>query len=331
MSVQGCRSIVLAFAALLCVAAAAAAQPARPVTAPDASVNAPPSVSEQPGTGEPKTVHAHEAHQPPPGQKPAEAGQKQKPPQPAEDDHAGHQHHAPAAHPAIPPVTDADRAAAFPDVHGHTLHGSPIHYFVLFDQAEWQGGSGGAFALHTKGWVGGDLNRVWFRADGEVEGRRVHGAAAHVLYGRAVSRWWDLVAGVRQDVRPGPTQTWAAIGVQGLAPYWFEVEATAYVGASGRTHLHVATEYELLFTNRLILQPLVALDLYGKPDPARGLAAGLSTVDAGLRMRYEVRREFAPYIGVVWQRKYFGTADLAREHGERTSGARVAAGVRVWF
>jgi copper resistance protein B len=102
---------------------------------------------------------------------------------------------------------------------------------------------------------------------------------------------------VRQDFRPGDPQTWAAVGIQGLAPYWFEVEATGYVGAGGRTAAKLEVEYELLFTNRLILQPLVELELYGKSDPERGIGRGLSSLETGLRLRYEIRREFAPYVG----------------------------------
>jgi copper resistance protein B len=109
------------------------------------------------------------------------------------------------------------------------------------------------------------------------------------------------------------------------------MEATAYVGESGRTHVHLKTEYELLFTNRAILQPLLELDIYGKRDPERGIGAGLSSVEAGLRLRYEFRRQFAPYVGVTWNRKLFGTADLAETAGDRTGGARLALGVRVWF
>ena len=107
-----------------------------------------------------------------------------------------------------------------------------------------------------------------------VEGGDLAEAQAHAPYGRAIHRWWDVVAGVRQDFRPGPARTWAAVGVQGLAPYWFEVEATAYIGESGRTHFRFETEYELLLTNRLVLQPLVELEIYGKSDPERGIGAG---------------------------------------------------------
>jgi copper resistance protein B len=119
--------------------------------------------------------------------------------------------------------------------------------------------------------------------------------------------------------------------VQGLAPQWFELELTGYLGQSGRTHARVEVEYELLFTNRLILQPLVELELYGKDDPERGIGAGLSAVDAGLRLRYELRREIAPYIGLTWHRATFGTADYARADGEEVGRVRVAFGVRTWF
>ena len=137
--------------------------------------------------------------------------------------------------------------------------------------------------------------------------------------------------GVRQDFAPGPAQTWAAFGVQGLAPYWFEVEATGYVGGGGRTHVRFETEYDLRLTNRLILQPLVEFEVYGKDDLERFRARGLTESEAGLRLRYLVKREFAPYVGVVWSRKYFGTADLARDRGDRTAGVRLAFGLRAWL
>lgn len=292
------------------------------------------------------TVQSHTAH--PAGQAmPKEKKQEKekpstapKPEKTGQDPHAGHGQDPHAAHgkeegvpkDPIPPVTEADRKAAFPDVQGHSVHDRAIHYFVLFDQLERQSGGGETGgSWDNKGWVGGDVNRFWFRTEGEGGGGSFHSAQAHAFYGRAIARWWDLVVGIRQDVRPGPAQTWAAIGIQGLAPYWFEVEATAYVGAAGRTHLRLETEYELLLTNRLVLQPLVELEIYGKSDPEREIGAGLSTIETGARLRYEVRREFAPYIGVTWSRKFFGTATFAREAGEDVSGTRLALGARIWF
>ena len=234
--------------------------------------------------------------------------------------------------PFIPPITDADRKAAFPDVQGHAVHDRAVNSYVLFDQLEWQGGDSAiGVNLDTRGWVGRDRDRLWFRAEGDGESGRVNEAQTHVLYGRQFARWWDLVAGVRQDFRPGDAQTWAAVGVQGLAPYWFDVEATGYVGVSGRTHVRVEVEYELLFTNRLILQPLVEAEIFGRSDPARRVVAGLSTTDVGFRLRYEFRREVAPYVGVTWNDKWGKTADFATAAGEDSGGARVVTGLRLWF
>jgi copper resistance protein B len=265
--------------------------------------------TQPPAAQKPKPVEDHSMHKP-------------APPSPSSD-----QPREP-----IPPLTDADRAAAFPqELEGHTVHDSTLRSFVLFDQLEWRGDDSGGFNLENTSWFGGDVNRLWIRAEGESEDGRVDKAIVHALYGRSFSRWWDVVAGVRQDFRPGDAQTWAAVGIQGLAPYWFEVEATGYVGVGGRTHALLEVEYDLLLTNRLILQPVVELELHGKADPERGIGAGLSTIESGLRLRYEIRREFAPYIGITWDWKLFGTADLARERGEHTGATRVAVGLRTWF
>ena len=212
----------------------------------------------------------------------------------------------------IPPVTDADRAAAFPDVDGHTVPDNAVHSFVLFDHLEWQGGQRSNVASwDASGWVGHDLNRLWFRAEGEADSGRLGDAEAHLLYGRAVARWWEVVVGLRQDLRPGPAQSWLAVGVQGMAPYWFDVEATAYLSAGGQTAVRLEAGYELLFTRRLVLQPLVELNLYGQTNAERGIGASLSSFDAGLRVRYELRREFAPYLGVIWNNRVGETAALA--------------------
>jgi copper resistance protein B len=272
-------------------------------------------------------TQAHAAH--------GDSQEKPKPAPTTRQDHSAHQKPAERKqYPAgIPPVTDEDRAAAFPNLNGqHTVHDDAVHYYVLFDELELQmGDEATAGTWDNKGWIGRDVNRFWFRTEGEAEDGDLGEAQAHALFGRAIHRWWDAVGGVRQDGGPGPNRTWAAVGIQGLAPYWFEVEATAYIGAAGRTHFRVETEYELLFTNRLILQPRLEVEIYGKSDPERGIGAGLSSGEAGLRLRYEVRRELAPYIGVTWNRKFFGTADFAEAAGEDEGGAKLALGVRVWF
>lgn len=232
----------------------------------------------------------------------------------------------------IPVVSDADRAAAFPDVGDHETHGTSTFSLVSFDRLEWQSGaSAGVLAFEARGWVGGDLHRLWFRADGAASDGRMDAATAEVFYGRAFARWWDVVAGVRQDATPGPARTWAAVGLQGLAPFWFDVDITAGIGESWRTYLHLSTDYDLLLTNRLILQPSAVLDAFGKADPERNIGAGLSSVEAAFRIRYEIRREFAPYAGVVWQWRTGETADLARAAGGPLRDTRAVVGVRMWF
>ena len=232
----------------------------------------------------------------------------------------------------IPPITDADRKAAFPGgLGGHAVHGDRWHYFVLFDQLEWQGAGAGGAKLENTAWIGGDINRLWLRTEVESDDGAIENAGIDALWGHSVSRWWDVVGGARMDFRPGDPQAWAAVGIQGLAPYWFDVEATGYLGAGGRTRARFEVEYELLLTNRLILQPRAKIELYGKRDPERGIGAGLSSIEGGLRLRYEIRRELAPYVGLTWDRKLFGTADLAREAHEDVSKARLSFGVRTWF
>lgn len=283
----------------------------------------------------PVTSQQHPAHEP---QTPAPAQPQGHPhhPAPAPESCPGqtqapaHAHDAPLGG-AVPPITDEDRAAAFPDVEGHTLHDRAVHYQVLMDQFEWSGRDGGVTAWDNTSWIGGDVHRAWFRTEGDVLDGHVDAADVHVLYGKAISPWWDLVGGVRQDMRPGPARTWAAFGIQGLAPYWFGVQATGYVGAEGRTHARVEVEYELLLTNRLVLQPLVEVEMYGKADPERRIGAGISSLETGLRLRYEIRREIAPYVGLSWERAFGGTADFARDDGESVSHVRPVVGLRVWF
>lgn len=296
-----------------------------------------PAAAQHPGHPTPPAKPAPKPAGKPPASKPADPAPapQQAPARPVED-HSAHaaQQGGGTEQPKepIPALTDADRQAAFPrDLDGHAVHDNAVHFMVLFDQLEWQGGADGGPSWENTTWVGGDRTRLWIRTEGESEDGRLENALADVLWGRMVARWWDVVAGVRQDFRPGDPQTWVGAGVQGLAPYWFEVEATAYVGSGGRTHARVEAEYELLVTNRLILQPLVEVEMYGKSDPARGLGKGLSTLETGLRLRYEFHRQFAPYVGVTWERRFFGTADFARAAGEDVGTARVALGLRSWF
>lgn len=237
-----------------------------------------------------------------------------------------------------PPLTAEDRAAAFPDVGDmdvrEMMTANPLLTFVLFDQLEAQDAEGGdMLSWDVTGWSGRapSLNRLWFRSEGERESGRTDRAELELLWGHSFARWWDFVAGVRQDFRPSPDQSWAAFGIQGLAPYRFELGATGYIGEAGQAAARLEAEYELLITNRLILQPRIELDWFRDDDPRRGIGSGLAEGEVGLRLRYEFRREVAPYIGLVRARKFGDTADLARAAGADPKDTRLVAGIRLWF
>jgi copper resistance protein B len=247
-------------------------------------------------------------------------------------DHSQHGNDAPQApRTPIPPITDADREAAKPPAHGHH-HGNGVFSYLLFDRLEgWDADPGTGQAWAAQGWIGTDMHKLWLRSEGERVDGHTESADVEVLYGRPIARWWDLVAGVRHDIAPGRDQNFAALGVAGVAPYKFEVEATVYLGTSGQTAARVEAEYELLLTNRLILQPVIEAEWHGKRDAPRGIGAGLGKVETGLRLRYEFTRRFAPYVGLVHERSFGETADLGRDEGEASRDTRVVAGVRIWF
>lgn len=202
--------------------------------------------------------------------------------------------------------------------------------FLLVDKLEFNDASD-TLRLDAEGWIGGDVNRLWLKADGERRAGRLGATRTEALWDRRFATYWSSQIGLRHDFGQGPGRNWAAIGVQGLARYWFNVQATAYLGESGRTAARLEAEYDLLFTQRLILQPTMEMNLYGRRDAARDIGSGLSDMSLGLRLRYEMSRQFAPYVGVSWQRKFGDTADFARAAGEDVRSTRVIAGVRMWF
>ena len=186
-------------------------------------------------------------------------------------------------------------------------------------------------AYDVQAWFGRDFNRLMIKAEGDVSQGRLQDARTEFLWGHAVAAFWDTQLGVRHDNGSGPDRNWLAFGVQGLAPYWFDVEATGYLGNAGRSALHLATSYDLLITQRVVLQPRVEANLYGKDDPARQIGSGLSDATAGLRLRYEFTRQFAPYVGVEWSGKFGRSADFARIAGEKTRQTAIVAGLHFWF
>lgn len=232
----------------------------------------------------------------------------------------------------IPTLTETDRQAAVPASTVHMAGDNAIHSYTLLNRLEsWGTNPGTGLAWEGQGWIGQDINRLWWRTEGECVNGETEAATVEAQYGHAFSPWWDWVVGVRQDFRPGGSKTFAAFGLQGLAPQWFEVSLTGYVGEGGQTAARFEAEYELLLTNRLILQPLLETQFYGKSDASRGFGSGLATAEMGLRLRYEVRRQVAPYVGVVHERAFGKTADMRRAAAQDVGDTRVVAGVRIWF
>jgi copper resistance protein B len=232
----------------------------------------------------------------------------------------------------IPVLTDADRVAAMPPSmpHPHTDE-APYSYTLLNRLEAWDDDGRTGLGWEAEGWVGRDINRLWWRSEGERVGGHTGAADLEALFGHGFSSRWDWVAGLRQDLRPRAQRSFLAVGVRGLAPQWFEVSATAYIGEGGRTAARLGIEYSLLITNRLVLQPLLDLNWYGKDDATRGIGAGLGTAEAGLRLRYEFTRRFAPYLGVSRERGFGDTARLRRNESGHAGETRVVAGVRAWF
>jgi copper resistance protein B len=203
---------------------------------------------------------------------------------------------------------------------------------LLIDQLEYVDGSdanGGA--LDGQAYFGKDENKLWLKADGEHTDGHWRDLRTEALWAHALTAFWDTQVGVRHDIGEGPDRTWAAFGMQGLAPYWFDIEATAYVGPSGRTAARFEAEYDVLLTQRLIFTPDVELNAYGQSDRQRQVGAGLSNLEFGLRLRYEFSRQFAPYVGIDWNRRLGNTADLVRAAGESALDRAIVAGVRIWF
>jgi len=235
----------------------------------------------------------------------------------------GHVAPPPAAQPMAPmSMQEMDRVM--------DMHDDPLLAMFKLDQLERaHGDEAYATSWEAEGWIGRDFDKLWLRSEGEREDG-VTDARIEAFWDHAFASFWDWQLGVRHDFASGPavSRDWAAFGVQGLAPYWFEIEATAYVGEQGHTAMRLRAEYELLLTQRLILQPELEANVYGKSDPDRGVTDGLSDVDFGLRLRYEIRREFAPYVGVVWVRRFGDSGALTARAGSDT---QLVAGLRIWF
>jgi copper resistance protein B len=239
----------------------------------------------------------------------------------------------------------ANARASNASIPGYAQFGMPpvedstIFYHVLLDQFEGRSnGPDNEFRWDGEGWIGTDSNRLWLKSEGFLERGRATDGDSEALYGRPIPflRYFDVQAGVRYDLDSGPGRTWGALGVEGLAPYWFRVEPTFYF-SGGRVAGKLVASYDLLITNRLILQPEVEINAYSESDPRRGIGSGLSDLDAGLRLRYEflrdpaLSRKIAPYIGFAYTGTFGRTADFTRAEGSNPNDPRIVFGVRLWY
>lgn len=212
-------------------------------------------------------------------------------------------------------------------------HGGMSYSQVMVDIAELQIRDGrDGYRWEAEGWFGGDVDRLVVKTEGEGDfGHGPEDAEIQALYSRAIGPYFNLQGGLRHDFRPDPSRTYAAIGIEGLAPYWFEVEAHAFLSTRGDVLGRVTANYDQRITQRLILQPRAEINLAAQEVAQSGIGSGLTDAEIDLRLRYEFRRELAPYLGVSWERKLGETARLADAAGRDRGGFRFVAGLRTWF
>lgn len=242
--------------------------------------------------------------------------------------------------PAPPPAADwyADRLYPKAEME-HSRHammlenGAQTTGFLSFNLAEYQARKGhDGYRWDAEGWYGGDINRVTVKSEGEgAFGEAIESVETQLLYSRAVDAYFNLQAGIRQDLGHGPDRTYATIGFEGLAPYWFEVEGALFVSNKGDVSARIEGYYDQRITQKLVLQPMAELNLSAQDVHERGIGSGLADMEVGLRLRYEIVKEFAPYVGVEWARKFGDTARFARAAGEDRSSVSFVMGVRAWF
>ncbi|MCX5616458.1 copper resistance protein B [Bombella sp. TMW 2.2559] len=217
---------------------------------------------------------------------------------------------------------------------GHHMHAMDMGrwFHGVLDEFEGRYQAGGKSSLRWDGeaWYGGDYNRLWLKSEGTMTKGRVHDGDQELLYSRAISTYFNFQGGVRLDLDSRRTRAWGAVGVEGLALYQFEVQATGYFSDRG-VAARFEGSYDILLTNRLILQPQVELNLYSRADPRRQIGSGLADIDTGLRLRYEIWRKMAPYVAVTYDSPLTQGRHMVRKRGERASEARFTFGIRSWF
>lgn len=211
-------------------------------------------------------------------------------------------------------------------------HGGSIISKVMLNLAEAQFHDGEtSYRWDGEAWIGGDINRFVIKSEGEAARADVDSAEVQALYSRAITPYFDVQIGVRQDFEPQPRRTYAVLGAEGVAPYWFEVNGALFVSNHGEVLGRLEGTYDLRLTQRLILQPRAETNLSADTIPEIGIGSGVSNVELGLRLRYDISRQFSPYVGVSFDRKLGDTADFARARGEDPSQTSVVLGIRTWF
>jgi copper resistance protein B len=210
-------------------------------------------------------------------------------------------------------------------------HGGSVLSKVMVNLGELQVRDGeDGYRWEGEAWVGGDINRFVVKTEGEGASE-LESAEVQALYSRAVSPYFDFQAGIRQDFQSGPKRTYATVGFEGVAPYWFETSGALFLSNKGEAFGRLEGTYDLRLTQRWILQPRVEANLTGQDVPELELGSGVSDIELGLRLRYEIKREFAPYVGVSFDRKFGGTADYAHIAGKEVEATSFVIGVRAWF
>jgi copper resistance protein B len=208
----------------------------------------------------------------------------------------------------------------------------PVLAMLKLDQLELRNGKQDPLVAEGYFWVGRDLDKLWVNFDAERLNGNWEEVNTQLLYSHAIAPYWDVQAGWSRDHRPSDqTRDWLVLGLSGVAPYEFEVDAQLLVGKKGRTQARLNAEYELMFTQKLVLIPEAGIRLFGKDDAPRGIGSGLSSASLGLRLAYQIHREIAPYVGVNWSRKFGGTADHARDDGEPVQDTQWVVGLRAWY
>lgn len=208
-------------------------------------------------------------------------------------------------------------------------HGGEV-FNMIKGEVDYAGDHGGLINWDVDGWIGGDRERVWLRSEGEIEDGVTQSAEAQLYYGWNVDMFWDALIGVRQDFEPD-SKTYLAASLVGLAPYFFETEASLFLSDGGDLSARYKQSIDLLVTQQLILEPHLELNAYAQDVPERGIGAGLSDIELGLQARYEITRQFAPYVDLVWERQLGETASIARAAGEEVENTTLRVGLKVWF